>query len=83
MKPSPTDPDKMIPALAKNDEGMMALVDDDNPLVSAAASARIGVKSTLLETRLAAFMRAGNACGGKLPVPIRYCVADTTGRDSG
>jgi DNA polymerase I-like protein with 3'-5' exonuclease and polymerase domains len=47
------------------------------------AVARLGVKSTLLESRIEAFLDAADAVGGKLPVPIKYYGADTTGRDSG
>jgi DNA polymerase len=83
MKPSPKKPDTWIPALSKSDEGFQALLEHYNPLVVAAAECRLAVKSTLLETRIQAFMAAATACGGKLPVPVRYCGADTTGRDSG
>lgn len=83
MKPSPTDPTKQVPALAKTDEGFLKLQDHPNPLVASAARTRLSVKSTILETRLEAFLRAGAACGGKLPVPLKYCGADTTGRWSG
>lgn len=82
MKPSPRDPAKHIPALAKSDEAFLALRDDPNPLVSAAVEARLGVKSTLLETRIEAFLRAGELMDGRLPIPLRYCGA-ITGRDSG
>lgn len=82
-KPSPTTPDKMVPALAKNDEAFIALQEHDDPLVAAAARARLDVKSTLLETRIQKFLTAGRLTGGMLPVPLRFCGADTTGRDSG
>lgn len=74
---------QVAPALAKTDQGFIDLVEHDNPLVAAAAQARLDVKSTILETRLEAFLRAAAACDGKLPVPLRYCGADTTGRWSG
>lgn len=83
MKVSPTNPDKMVPALAKTDEAFIALQEHDNPIVAAAAMARLEVKSTLLETRLGKFIDAATACGGKMPVPLRYAGADTTGRWSG
>lgn len=82
MKPSPSDPNKMIPALAKTDQGLLDLLEHENPLVASAARARLGVKSVLLETRIEAFLRASGPTG-KLPVPINYYGADTTGRDSG
>jgi hypothetical protein len=82
MKVSPTT-GKLAPALSKTDEEFIALQEHEDPVVAAAARTRLAVKSTLLETRLAAFLRAGAACGGRLPVPLRYCGADTTGRWSG
>lgn len=83
MKQSPTNPAKMTPALAKTDDAFIALQSHENPVVAAAARARLEVKSTLLETRLQAFLRAADACDGRLPVPLKYCGADTTGRWSG
>jgi DNA polymerase bacteriophage-type len=83
MKRSPTNPEKMVPALAKTDEAFINLQSHHDPIVAAAARARLEVKSTLLETRLQAFLRAADACDGKLPVPLKYCGADTTGRWSG
>jgi DNA polymerase I-like protein with 3'-5' exonuclease and polymerase domains len=83
MKVSPTNPNKMTPALAKTDDEFIALQNHSNPLVAAAARARLEVKSTLLETRLQAFTNAADACDGKLPVPLKYAGADTTGRWSG
>jgi hypothetical protein len=83
MKPSPTNPAKMTPALAKTDEAFLKLQEHKSPLIAAAARTRLSVKSTLLETRLEAFIRAGEACGGRLPVPLKYAGADTTGRWSG
>lgn len=83
MKPSPTNPDKQVPALAKTDESFLEMLEYEDPVVAAAARARLAVKSTLLETRIAAFLAAGRVCGGRLPVPLKYCGADTTGRDSG
>lgn len=74
---------KQAPALAKTDEAFIALQEHENPIVSAAAQARLGVKSTLLETRIEAFIQAADAAGGKLPVPLKYYGADTTGRWSG
>jgi hypothetical protein len=83
MKVSPTNPQKMTPALAKTDEAFIKLQDHEDPVVAAAARVRLDVKSTLLETRLQAFMKAADACNGKIPVPLKYAGADTTGRWSG
>lgn len=82
VKPSPSDPEKLIPALAKTDDEFMALLEDDDPVVAAAAAARLEQKSTLLETRLQAFIRTGKVTGGTLPIPARFYGAHT-GRDSG
>lgn len=83
MKPSPSNPDKQVPALAKTDEAFIALQEHDDPIVAMAAAARLGVKSTLLETRLGKFIQAAKLCDGRIPVPLRYYGADTTGRWSG
>lgn len=83
MKQSPTNPAKMTPALAKTDDAFIALQDHEDPIIAAAARVRLEVKSTLLETRLQAFIKAADACGGRLPVPLKYAGADTTGRWSG
>lgn len=82
-KPSPTNPEKMIPALSKTDEGFIELQSHPDPLVSMAAGARLGVKSVQLETRIETFLKVCDATEGYLPVPLKYCGADTTGRWSG
>lgn len=74
---------KSIPALAKSDESFIALTEHENELVAAAAQTRLGVKSTQLETRIGKFIAAAHQCNGRLPVPIKYYGADTTGRWSG
>lgn len=83
MKQSPTNPAKMAPALAKTDDAFIALQDHEDPIIAAAARVRLEVKSTLLETRLQAFLNAADACDGRIPVPLKYAGADTTGRWSG
>jgi len=83
MKPSPTNPEKQVPALAKTDEAFTDLQQHDDEIVAAAARARLAVKSTLLETRIEKFLTASDLTKGLLPVPLRYAGADTTGRDSG
>lgn len=83
MKPSPTNPDKLVPALAKTDEQFQKLKEHDNPVVAAAVRARLAVRSTILETRIETFLEITDAVGGKLPVALHYCGADTTGRWSG
>lgn len=83
MKESPSNPEKQIPALAKTDEDFLALQDHEDIEVAAAASARLGVKSTILESRIGQFLRCGRAIGGRMPIALNYYGADTTGRWSG
>ena len=65
-----------IPAFAKTDEFMRGLLEDDDERVRGLAEARLGVKSTLLQTRAETlgFM----AQRGPLAVYLRYCGAHTT-----
>jgi DNA polymerase bacteriophage-type len=65
-----------IPAFAKTDEFMRELLEDDDDRVRGLAEARLGVKSTLLQTRseTLGFM----AQRGALAVYLRYCGAHTT-----
>lgn len=74
MKISPTTGKETF-AFAKSDEGFKALLDHENPKVQAVAAARLGVKSTLEETRTERFM--GIAGRGLLPIPLRYYAAHT------
>ena len=75
---------KEIPALAKTDEDFLALQEHENPLVATIAAARLDAKSTILQTRIQAFMDAANAHPDtKVPIPLKYYGADTTGRWSG
>jgi DNA polymerase bacteriophage-type len=83
MKPSTTVEGKMIPALAKSDPEFLALQEHEDEVVAAAARARLSVKSTLLETRIEKVTTAARMTGGRLPIPLKYAGADTTGRDSG
>ena len=83
MKDSPTNPGKQIPALSKTDEAFLELQEHDDPIVAAAARARLEAKSTLLETRIGKFLEASGRLKGKLPMPLRYAGAATTGRWSG
>jgi DNA polymerase I-like protein with 3'-5' exonuclease and polymerase domains len=62
-------------AFGKTDEGFKALLDHPNPKVQAIVAARMGVKSTLEETRTERFI--GIADRGTLPVPLRYYAAHT------
>lgn len=62
-------------AFAKTDEGFKVLLEHENPVVQALASARLGVKSTIEETRTERFL--GIASRGVMPIPLRYYAAHT------
>jgi DNA polymerase I-like protein with 3'-5' exonuclease and polymerase domains len=74
QKVSPTT-GKLTWAFGKNDEKFKALLDHPNPKVQAIVAARLGVKSTLEETRTERFIQIAER--GKLPVPLRYYAAHT------
>lgn len=67
-------------AFAKTDAGFKALLEHDDPRVQAVVSARLGVKSTLEETRTESFLQMGGR--GRLPIMLNYYGAHT-GRASG
>ena len=62
-------------AFAKNDEAFKALLEHENEQVQAIVAARLGVKSTLEETRTERFIKIAER--GTLPVPLRYYAAHT------
>lgn len=62
-------------AFSKNDEGFKALLEHENPEVQMLAAARVGVKSTLEETRTQRFIDISSR--GLMPVPLRYYAAHT------
>lgn len=74
MKISPTT-GKETYAFAKSDEAFKALLEHENTIVQAIIAARLGVKSTLEETRTERFI--GISERGLLPVPLRYYAAHT------
>ncbi len=61
-------------AFAKTDPGMKALLEHESPEVQALAAARLGVKSTLEETRTQRFIDIAKR-GLWLPVPLKYSAA--------
>jgi len=80
----------LIPAFAKTDQFMKDLQEHWDPRVQALACARLGIKSTLEETRTERLIkiaslswdryRDGNPrlySGGEMPVPLRYSGAHT------
>jgi DNA polymerase I-like protein with 3'-5' exonuclease and polymerase domains len=74
MKVSPAN-GKQTYAFSKTDEGFKALLEHENVLVQAIVAARLGVKSTIEETRTERFI--GIAARGAMPVPLRYYAAHT------
>jgi len=74
MKISPTTGKETF-AFAKSDEAFKDLLDHDNPMVQAIVAARLGVKSTLEETRTERFINIADR--GTLPIPLRYYAAHT------
>lgn len=70
-------------AFAKTDEAFRALLEHDDVRVQTVCSARLGLKSTLEETRTERFIGMGKR--GKLAIPLRYAGARTyrwSGADS-
>jgi DNA polymerase I-like protein with 3'-5' exonuclease and polymerase domains len=77
-----TPPTKISPAtgkeawaFAKTDEGFKALLEHENTAVQALVSARLGIKSTIEETRTQRFIEIADR--GLLPIPLRYYAAHT------
>ena len=62
-------------AFAKTDEGFKALLEHEDENVQLLAAARLGVKSTIEETRTQRFI--GIAERGVMPIPLRYYAAHT------
>lgn len=81
MKISPTT-GKETYALAKNDEGFIALSEHDNPIIQHLCAVRLGTKSTIEESRIERFIGIASRNRGLLPIPLKYYGAHT-GRWSG
>ena len=62
-------------AFAKTDEGFKALLEHEDEVIQALAAARLGVKSTIEETRTQRFIEISDR--GLLPIPLRYYAAHT------
>ena len=80
----------LAPAFAKTDEFMEELKEHPDPAVAALAAARVGLKSTLEETRARRLLAIGRLpwavtdtghpriySGGTMPIPLRYGGAHT------
>lgn len=68
-------------AFAKTDDGMRELLNHPNERVQALAAARLGLKSTIEETRTQAFIDIAER--GRMPIQLTYYGAINTGRFSG
>ena len=62
-------------AFAKTDEGFKELLEHENENVQILATARLGVKSTIEETRTERFIEIAQR--GLFPIPLRYYAAHT------
>lgn len=64
-------------ALAKNDEGFIALSEHDDPFIQQLCAVRLGTKSTIEESRIDRFIGIGSRNRGRLPIPLKYYGAHT------
>lgn len=64
-------------ALAKNDEGFLALTEHENEFVQHLCAVRLGTMSTLEESRIQRFIDIGKRNKGRLPIPLKYYGAHT------
>ena len=64
-------------ALAKNDEGFLALTEHEDPFIQQLCSVRLGTMSTLEESRIQRFIDVGKRNRGRLPIPLKYYGAHT------
>ena len=76
MKVSPTT-GKPTFALAKTDEGFLALQEHENTFIQHLCAVRLGTKSTMEESRIKRFLDIGYRNKGHLPVPLKYYGAHT------
>ena len=81
MKISPTTGKETF-ALAKKDEGFIALTESDDTFLQHLCAVRLGTKSTLEEKRIERFIEIGRRNRGAIPIPLKYYGAHT-GRWSG
>lgn len=64
-------------AFAKKDPGFKALMEHEDPVVQALCAARVGVKSTLEESRTSTLLGIAERNNNVMPVPIKYYAAHT------
>jgi len=68
---------EMTYALAKNDEGFLALAEHDDEFIQQLCAVRLGTMSTLEESRIQRFIDTGKRNRGRLPIPLKYYGAHT------
>ena len=68
---------EMTYALAKNDEGFLALTEHEDPFIQQLCAVRLGTMSTLEESRIQRFIDIGKRNKGRLPIPLKYYGAHT------
>jgi len=76
LKISPTTGKETF-ALAKNDEGFIALTEHEDSFIQELCAVRLGTKSTIEESRIERFLDIGSRNKGKLPIPLKYYGAHT------
>ena len=76
IKESPTT-GKPTFALAKNDEGFIALTEHEDPFIQQLCAVRLGTKSTIEESRIERFIDIGKRNQRRLPIPLKYYGAHT------
>lgn len=81
-KQSTSDPERKIPAFAKTDDFMAKLQEHEDPAVQALAGARLGLRSTIEESRGTRIRDVSQlpwpvTVTGNLPVPLKYAGAHT------
>jgi DNA polymerase len=76
LKISPTT-GKETYALAKNDEGFIALTEYEDPFIQQLCAVRLGTKSTIEESRIERFIGIGARNKGRIPIPLKYYGAHT------
>lgn len=68
---------KEVPALAKKDEGFIALCESEDTFIQNLCSVRLGTKSTMEEGRIKRFMEIGKRNNGMIPIPLKFYGAHT------
>ena len=64
-------------ALAKNDEGFIALTEHEDPIIQELCAIRLNTKSTIEESRIERFINIGERNKGTLPIPLKSYGAHT------